>query len=291
MLKLQYLLLILLFHNAYCEGELRESSGEEPQLPKSSRTKCNRRWLGGSRTFSPNSVDDDDTQYSKRTAHQDAYLWPSLSDRDKNVIRDAFHQISRRTCIKFEELEYKPWYHADRWQEDKPYVVIKKSKKFSGYTDNNIEDVTQRSLIYLSEKALNEPNFNNSRGMVMEQLLRYMGYREEYLRPDAASYIQPQKKIKIKKAIPSYSEEQLQWPFDPESITIPSQARNWYGLTLYCNGRENKDIGNGQRAGLLTRWDAVKLNSMYCPHRVGFADPTRGPCVVKRKNKRKQEFA
>lgn len=61
-----------------------------------------------------------------RTSHQDVYLWPSLNEHEKTVIRDAFYQISRRTCIKFvsceggksnnilrfNELDYKPWYHS-----------------------------------------------------------------------------------------------------------------------------------------------------------------------------------
>jgi hypothetical protein len=82
---------------------------------------------------------------------------------------------------------------------------------------------------------------------------------------------------------PNFSPEQLNWPFDPESVSMPSAARNWYDLTVYCPARNKTDIGAGQRAGLLTRWDAVKLNSMYCPDKVGFADPKKGPCVLHRK--------
>ncbi|CAK5029871.1 unnamed protein product [Meloidogyne enterolobii] len=232
-----------------------------------------------------------------------------------------FIQIHRRTCIRFSELDYKPWYHAERWAEGKPYIVIRKSKKFSGYSDNNIEDVNRRSLIYLSEQSLNSQNVNNSRGMVMEQLLKFMGifliklifffnlkkgYREEFLRPDAPSYIQlitdnnSKNTQQLLKNSPKFSNEQLmylikkkiiflklylRWPFDPESITIPSTAREWFQLTIYCQARRNSDIGAGQRAGLLTRWDAVKLNSMYCPQAVGYADPRMGPCVVPRKPK------
>nr|CAD2175654.1 unnamed protein product [Meloidogyne enterolobii] len=202
-----------------------------------------------------------------------------------------FIQIHRRTCIRFSELDYKPWYHAERWAEGKPYIVIRKSKKFSGYSDNNIEDVNRRSLIYLSEQSLNSQNVNNSRGMVMEQLLKFMGYREEFLRPDAPSYIQlitdnnSKNTQQLLKNSPKFSNEQLMWPFDPESITIPSTAREWFQLTIYCQARRNSDIGAGQRAGLLTRWDAVKLNSMYCPQAVGYADPRMGPCVVPRKPK------
>ncbi|CAI4224633.1 unnamed protein product [Auanema sp. JU1783] len=75
---------------------------------------------------------------------------------------------------------------------------------------------------------------------------------------------------------------QLQWPFDPESITIPVWARERYRLTQYCPGRNDPDIGAGQRVGLLTRWDTIKLNSMYCPNQIDEADPRRGPCVVPR---------
>lgn len=125
--------------------------------------------------------------------------------------------------------------------------------------------------------------------MVMDQLLRFMGFREEYLRPDAPSYIQPTDTSAadvnslVNRAQPLYSNEQLQWPFDPESITVPVRAREEFQLTLYCKTRTNKDIGAGQRVGLLTRWDAVKLNSMYCPKQVGYADPRMGPCVAARK--------
>nr|CAD2179216.1 unnamed protein product [Meloidogyne enterolobii] len=228
---------------------------------------------------------------SIRPASHDVYLWPSMTEHEKTVIRDAFIQIHRRTCIRFSELDYKPWYHAERWAEGKPYIVIRKSKKFSGYSDNNIEDVNRRSLIYLSEQSLNSQNVNNSRGMVMEQLLKFMGYREEFLRPDAPSYIQlitdnnSKNTQQLLKNTPKFSNEQLMWPFDPESITIPSTAREWFQLTIYCQARRNSDIGAGQRAGLLTRWDAVKLNSMYCPQAVGYADPRMGPCVVPRKPK------
>ncbi|KAI6172442.1 Metalloendopeptidase [Aphelenchoides besseyi] len=229
--------------------------------------------ISGARTFSPNDVEFDEERYSERTANQDVYLWPSLSEREREVIKDAFYQIARRTCIK---------YHADRWESDRPYVVIRKSKKFSGYTDNKVEDVAQRSILYLTEKALNEPNFNNSRGMIMDQLLRFMGYHEEYLRPDAISYIQPVGQVKTKRK-PNFSPEQLNFPFDPESITVPAAARNWFDMTIYCPARKKSEIGAGQRTGLLTRWDAVKLNSMYCPDRVGYADLRKGPCVVPRK--------
>lgn len=44
---------------------------------------------------------------SPRTGQHDVYLWPSLADHEKAVIREAFHQIHRRTCIRFNELDYK----------------------------------------------------------------------------------------------------------------------------------------------------------------------------------------
>uniref|UniRef100_A0A914H0C9 Uncharacterized protein n=1 Tax=Globodera rostochiensis TaxID=31243 RepID=A0A914H0C9_GLORO len=202
-----------------------------------------------------------------RMAKQDVYLWPTLSDREKSIIRDAFRQIHRRSCIRFNELNYKPWYHHERWSEGKPYVVIRKSKKFFGYSDNKIEDV-------------------NRRGMVMEQLLKFMGYREEFLRPDAPSYLKPtpgSTRPPPSTEQPKFSNEQLMWPFDPESITMPAIAGEWFKLTIYCQARHDSDIGAGQRTGILTRWDAIKLNTMYCPQKVGYADPRMGPCVVPRK--------
>ncbi|KAL3096058.1 hypothetical protein niasHS_005817 [Heterodera schachtii] len=222
-----------------------------------------------------------------RTAKQDVYLWPTLSDHEKLIIRDAFHQIHRRSCIRFNELNYKPWYHHERWSEGRPYVVIRKSKKFFGYSDNKIEEVNKRSLIYLSEKSLNVENVgNSSRGMVMEQLLKFMGFREEFLRPDAPSYLKPipaSGRPSPPSTQPKFSNEQLMWPFDPESISMPALAREWFKLTIYCQARQDADIGAGQRSGILTRWDAIKLNSMYCPKQVGYADPRMGPCVVPRK--------
>uniref|UniRef100_A0A1I8B945 Astacin domain-containing protein n=1 Tax=Meloidogyne hapla TaxID=6305 RepID=A0A1I8B945_MELHA len=279
------------------ENEERENDEEKEEI-KTTTTLINENILQNS----PELIENNNQQKLKRQqnplpnigtsirpASHDVYLWPSMTEHEKTVIRDAFIQIHRRTCIRFSELDYKPWYHAERWAEGKPYIVIRKSKKFSGYSDNNIEDVNRRSLIYLSEQSLNSQNVNNSRGMVMEQLLKFMGYREEFLRPDAPSYIQPisdnSKNSQLPKNSPKFSNEQLMWPFDPESITIPSTAREWLQLTIYCQARRNSDIGAGQRAGLLTRWDAVKLNSMYCPQAVGYADPRMGPCVVPRKPK------
>ena len=81
---------------------------------------------------------------------------------------------------------------------------------------------------------------------------------------------------------PDYNPIQLTWPFDPESITVPLWAREKFRLTPYCPARNDADIGAGQRVGLLTKWDTVKLNSMYCPDKVVDADPSRGPCVVPR---------
>lgn len=80
---------------------------------------------------------------------------------------------------------------------------------FLAYVDKKIEDITNRSLIYLSDGALNHKDFNTSRGMVMAQLLDFMGmvmltinssfltlgYKEELLRPDAFNYILPIKLV------------------------------------------------------------------------------------------------
>ncbi|VDN24978.1 unnamed protein product, partial [Gongylonema pulchrum] len=154
---------------------------------------------------------------------------------------------------------------------------------FSAYSDNKIEDVATRSILYLTDKALNYPTYNHSRGLVIDQLIRFLGFRPEHLRPDAPSYIQPIRELLILPN-PNFLSAQLQWPFDPESVSVPAQARDWYELTIYCPARDKRNIGAGQRAGLLTKWDAVKLNSMFCPDRVGAIDPRYGPCVVPRKN-------
>ncbi|KAI1706025.1 astacin (Peptidase family m12A) domain-containing protein [Ditylenchus destructor] len=264
-------------------------------IVSAAKRKCAHRRISASPTFvSNNEIEEEHSEpqpapaTSFRTAQHDVYLWPSLTDQEKTVIRQAFHQIARRTCIRFNELDYKPWYHASRWEEGKPYVVIRKSNKFAGYTDNIVEDVNRRSLIYLTDAALNSNEGNSSRGMVMEQLLRFMGYREEHLRPDAPSYLQahdPASNALQQNPATRYSNEQLQWPFDPESVTIPASLRHTHHLTIYCQARNDGDIGAGQRTGLLTRWDAVKLNSMYCPHQVGYADPRLGPCVLPRKSR------
>ncbi|KAI3415600.1 hypothetical protein GPALN_005202 [Globodera pallida] len=287
-------------------------------LSVNAKKKCFKR-VHGSRTFVPEVENSDDgnllteeaqqqqQQQMKvdnaggdvgttfRMAKQDVYLWPTLSDREKLIIRDAFRQIHRRSCISFNELNYKPWYHHERWSEGKPYVVIRKSKKFFGYSDNKIEDVNRRSLIYLSEKSLGPQNAGNtSRGMVMEQLLKFMGYREEFLRPDAPSYLKPtpgNTRPPPPTEQPKFSNEQLMWPFDPESITMPAIAGEWFKLTIYCQARHDSDIGAGQRSGILTRWDAIKLNTMYCPQKVGYADPRMGPCVVPRKKVCKEDGA
>lgn len=84
--------------------------------------------------------------------------------------------------------------------------------------------------------------------------MQYLGFREEYLRPDAPSYIEQINKdenTNVNK--PVFSAEQLQWPFDPESISIPSYIRDSHTLTVYCTARTNTNIGAGQRSGLLTR--------------------------------------
>uniref|UniRef100_A0A183C1T6 Uncharacterized protein n=1 Tax=Globodera pallida TaxID=36090 RepID=A0A183C1T6_GLOPA len=238
--------------------------------------------MHGSRTFVPEVENSDDGNSLTEEAQQQ-----QQQQLMKLIIRDAFRQIHRRSCISFNELNYKPWYHHERWSEGKPYVVIRKSKKFFGYSDNKIEDVNRRSLIYLSEKSLGPQNAGNtSRGMVMEQLLKFMGYREEFLRPDAPSYLKPtpgNTRPPPPTEQPKFSNEQLMWPFDPESITMPAIAGEWFKLTIYCQARHDSDIGAGQRSGILTRWDAIKLNTMYCPQKVGYADPRMGPCVVPRK--------
>uniref|UniRef100_A0A914P5T3 Astacin domain-containing protein n=1 Tax=Panagrolaimus davidi TaxID=227884 RepID=A0A914P5T3_9BILA len=227
-----------------------------------------------------------DSSINVRNPIQDIYFWPNLIENERNIIKDAFHQIQRRTCLIFNVLDYKPWYHADRWESDKPYVIIRKSKKFTGYSDNNIEEINRRSILYLTDNALTYPSFNTSRGMVMNQIVRFMGLKEELYRPDAASYVRAINGENIPHRNPQFTNAQLQWPFDPESITVPFSANNKYELTRYCPARKTHDIGAGQRVGLLTRWDAVKINSMFCPMSIGYADPRMGPCVVERKTKK-----
>lgn len=83
--------------------------------------------------------------------------------------------------------------------------------------------------------------------------------------------------------LPEFISKQLEWPFDPESVTVPFDASTNHQLTPVCHARKNKNLGAGQRVGLLTRWDAVKINSMYCPTQIGYADPNKGPCITERK--------
>ncbi|EPB73426.1 hypothetical protein ANCCEY_07497 [Ancylostoma ceylanicum] len=181
--------------------------------------------------------------------------------------------------------EYKPWFHADRWIADQPYVLIRKSKKYAAYSDNSIEGLVDRTILYIAESAFQMNSHNHSRGAVMDQLVRFMGMKKEMYRPDAASYIQPIAPVPLirqpafqpaqlmwpfdpesvtiplwarDKPVPlirqpAFQPAQLMWPFDPESVTIPLWARDKYRLTQYCPARNDVDIGAGQRVGLLTK--------------------------------------
>ncbi|EGT38251.1 hypothetical protein CAEBREN_11999 [Caenorhabditis brenneri] len=234
-------------------------------------------------TQSGNGIDAVDFEdRTLRKPVQKVYFWPSLTDFEKNVLRDAFNQIGRRTCVKFEEQEYKPWYHADRWDSNSPHVLIRKSGKFAAYSDAVVEGLVDRTILYVAQSSFETSNFNNSRGMVMDQLVRFMGLQRELYRPDAVSYVQAIDGGIPNLGTPDYNPIQLTWPFDPESITVPLWAREKFRLTPYCPARNDADIGAGQRVGLLTKWDTVKLNSMYCPDKIVDADPSRGPCVVPR---------
>ncbi|CAJ0581826.1 unnamed protein product, partial [Mesorhabditis spiculigera] len=218
-----------------------------------------------------------------RTPNQVVYFWPSLTDPEKTLLRDAFWQIQRRTCLRFEEQEYKPWFHADRWDAARPYILVRKSKKYAAYSEGTVESTVGRTILYVSEASFNMNSYNHSRGAIMDQLVRFMGLKREIYRPDAPSYIQPIGAGQTLSRAPQFHAAQLEWPFDPESITVPLWARDIYTLTEYCPARNSADIGAGQRVGLLTRWDTIKLNSMYCPGQiVADADPHRGPCVVPR---------
>lgn len=55
-----------------------------------------------------------------------------MNDHEKNILQDAFKEIAKRTCIIFNQKNYVPWYHANRWIRKNPYVLIKKSNKYSG---------------------------------------------------------------------------------------------------------------------------------------------------------------
>ncbi|CAI5442667.1 unnamed protein product [Caenorhabditis angaria] len=213
---------------------------------------------------------------------QKIYFWPSLNEFEKNVLRDAFFQIGRRTCLKFEEQAYKPWYHADRWDSNSPHVLIRKSGKFAAYSDAIVEGLIDRTILYIAQDSFIQSNFNQSRGIVMDQLVRFMGLQRELYRPDAVSYVQAKTGGIPNLGSPDYNPIQLSWPFDPESITVPLWARDKFRLTPYCPARNDADIGAGQRVGLLTKWDTIKLNSMFCPDRVNDADASRGPCIVPR---------
>ena len=43
----------------------------------------------------------------------------------------------------------------------------------SNFSMLQVDEVAQRTILYLSDTALNEPNLNNSRGMVMDQVCIY----------------------------------------------------------------------------------------------------------------------
>lgn len=58
----------------------------------------------------------------------------------------------------------------------------------------------------------------------------------------------------LKMENPNFLAAQLKWPFDPESVSIPGEASDWYKLTIFCPARKNRNIGAGQRAGLITRF-------------------------------------
>jgi hypothetical protein len=55
---------------------------------------------------------------------------------------------------------------------------------------------------------------------VYSPLLRFMGYREEYLRPDAASYLRDVRNPPPQKTTPNFSPEQLNWPLDPGNFKL-----------------------------------------------------------------------
>ncbi|CAB3405374.1 unnamed protein product [Caenorhabditis bovis] len=233
-------------------------------------------------TRSGNGIDVDFSDRTQRKPLQKVYFLPSLSAFEKKVLRDAFRQIGRRTCVKFEEQPYKPWYHADRWDASSPHVLIRKSAKFAAYSDAVVEGLVDRTILYVAQSSFVKSNFNHSRGLVMDQLVRFMGMQRELYRPDAVSYIQAIKGGIPNLGTPEYNPIQLTWPFDPESITVPLWARDKFKLSPYCPARNDADLGAGQRVGLLTKWDTIKLNSMYCPEKVRDADASRGPCVVPR---------
>uniref|UniRef100_A0A183DG77 Peptidase M12A domain-containing protein n=1 Tax=Gongylonema pulchrum TaxID=637853 RepID=A0A183DG77_9BILA len=76
-----------------------------------SRTCRLRHKVFGLNTYVPRKTDGVayDATNSIRTAHQTVYFWPSLTDHERHVLRDAFNEIKRRTCINFEEKDYQPW--------------------------------------------------------------------------------------------------------------------------------------------------------------------------------------
>ncbi|PAV63952.1 hypothetical protein WR25_18784 [Diploscapter pachys] len=202
-----------------------------------------------------NDVDEEYEETVTRHRIQTVYFWPNLTDEEKTI-------------------PYKKWYDGERWNSDQPYVLIRKSRNYAAYSDAKVESIVQRTVLYISQDAFEKGTYNHSRGEVMDQLVRYMGIKRELARPDAPSYIQPLGAVPLV-AEQWISPEQLQWPFDPESITVPLWARDKYSLTQYCPARSDADIGAGRRVGLLTKWDVVKLNSLYCSERVVSADPHR----------------
>uniref|UniRef100_A0A0N5A738 Astacin domain-containing protein n=1 Tax=Parastrongyloides trichosuri TaxID=131310 RepID=A0A0N5A738_PARTI len=220
---------------------------------------------------------------SFRIAKQQIYLWNNINQNEKTTIIGAFKQIERRTCLRFKILNYKPWNYPENIRSNMSYGIIMKSNKFYGYIDKEVGNKSLRSTIYLSNRGLHHLNKNIARGIIMDQILKYMGFKEEYLRPDASSYIKEFRPYPKKRFV-QFSDEQLDWPFDPESVTMPYDSPKYMKPTIYCPGRQQKTFGAGQREGLLTIWDAVKINAMYCPNRVINVDRRKGPCVIARKN-------
>uniref|UniRef100_A0A0K0FCL8 Astacin domain-containing protein n=1 Tax=Strongyloides venezuelensis TaxID=75913 RepID=A0A0K0FCL8_STRVS len=227
--------------------------------------------------------EQNDNKKSFRTANQVIFLGPNINTNEKEIILSAFRQIERRTCLRFNVLEFKKLPRHGMPNSHKSFGVIMKSNRFYGYIDREISKYQLKSTIYLSNRGLHHSNKNTARGIIMDQILKYMGLKEEYLRPDAPSYIKEFRPYPKKREV-QFSDEQLDWPYDPESVTMPFDSPRYMKPTIYCPGRIQKSFGAGQREGLLTIWDAVKINSMYCPNRIVNVDRRRGPCVVARKN-------
>uniref|UniRef100_A0A914X9X8 Metalloendopeptidase n=1 Tax=Plectus sambesii TaxID=2011161 RepID=A0A914X9X8_9BILA len=209
-------------------------------------------------------------------------------------MREAFSEFKQKTCIEFREEDWVPWYHWKRWESESPYVIIRKSKRVNLLAESKLDEKLNRTLMYMSENSLNQPSDSLSRGIALHELGHILGLTHEHQRPDAIKYITvaASSELSHDTAIISHehaSEDELVWPFDPMSVTIYTPTENakyHFSLTPLCSDVKQSEIGKGKIEGRLTYWDAVKINSLYCPDQVAFdANRRAPPCQGSKKAK------